>query len=248
MRWRLIQGRHVDKRLARRLSGGTESEVWVMTAQEKIERGYRVKIKQLPDGKALYSVSYNPRELQQVRSGRAGKASEYIATVSAVDTDAAVTWSHEPVDPEAKIADFVKDARRRVALLHPWLVLLFDLITSVDEWAKSLDWATKKVDKPMEDTEIGAYTAAALVMQKDFTRILLEPVGRNAPGAEGVVDLYLMPGLDDVASLYYYRNRWNLHYMAPGSKPVGDIRETAAKPLTKVNLQMVLDEMRAHVE
>ena len=35
--------------------------------------------------------------------------------------------------------------------------------------------------------------------------ILLEPV---APGTEGVVDLYLMPGYDDIASLYHYSNRW----------------------------------------
>src|SRR5262249_38546548 len=80
----------------------------------------------------------------------------------------------------------------RVALLHRWLVLLYALIEHVDEWARSLEWVTKKVDKQMEDTEIGTYKAAALVLQKEVTRILLEPVGREAPGAEGVVDLYLM--------------------------------------------------------
>lgn len=219
-----------------------------MTAQEKIQFAYMVTVKQLTEGEALYTVSYVQRGLQQARGGRANKVSEYVATVSAVAGDAALTWDHEPADPEAKVVDFAKDARRRVALLHPWLVLLFDLITSVDEWARSLDWVTKKVDKPMEDTEIGTYKAVALVIQKDVTRILLEPVGRNAPGAEGVVDLYLMPGLDDIASLYYYKRRWNLHYIAPGSEPVGSVRETEAKPLNKGNLQKVLDEMSTHVE
>ena len=220
-----------------------------MTAQEKIQRGYMVTVKRLPEGEGLYMVSYVPRELQQPRvSGRAKKIPEYRATVDALDADVGVAWDHEPADPEAKVADFAKDARRRVSLLHPWLVLLADLVSSVDGWAKSLGWVTKQADKPMEDTEIGSYKTVALVLQKDVARILLEPIGRAAPGAEGVVDLYLMPGLDDIASLYYYKNRWNLHYVPRGKEPVGNIREAEAKPLNKATLQKVLDEMNAHGE
>ena len=33
------------------------------------------------------------------------------------------------------------------------------------------------------------YQAPALLLQKETARVLLEPVGRAAPGAEGVVDL-----------------------------------------------------------
>ena len=192
-------------------------------------------------------VSYVPRGLQQPRTGgKVKKVPEYRATVNALDVDAAIAWDQEPADPEAKVADFAKDARRRMSLLHPWLVLLADLVSSVDGWAKSMEWVTKQVEKPMEDTEIGSYKAVALVLQKEVARVLLEPVGRAAPGAEGVVDLYLMPGLDDIASLYYYGDRWNLHYMPPGSEPAGNIREAESKPLNKVNLRKVLDEMSQH--
>ena len=69
-------------------------------------------------------------------------------------------------------------------------------------------------------------------------------MGRSAPGAEGVVDLYLMPAYDDIASLYYYGDRWNLHYMFPGTKPAATVREAEALPLSKEALEKVLAEMR----
>jgi hypothetical protein len=75
---------------------------------------------------------------------------------------------------------------------------------------------------------------------------LLEPVGRSAPGTEGVVDLYLMPAYDDIATLYYYGNQWNLHYVFPNTKPVATVREADAVPLSKEALAKVLAEMRQH--
>ena len=66
------------------------------------------------------------------------------------------------------------------------------------------------------------------------------------PGSEGLADLYLMPGYDDIASIYYYGNKWHLHYLAPGSKTVASIRESEAKPLSKANLKRVLEEMKKH--
>ena len=53
-----------------------------------------------------------------------------------------------------------------------------------------------------------------------------------------------MPAYDDIASLYYYDDRWNLHYMLPGTKSVATIREAEALPLSKGTLGEVLAEMR----
>ncbi len=86
------------------------------------------------------------------------------------------------------------------------------------------------------------------MLQEGTTKILLEPIARSAPGAEGVVDLYLMPGYDDIASLYYSRKRWYLHYLTPEQKAAGNIREAQARPLTKASLKRVLEEMEAHAE
>ena len=51
-------------------------------------------------------------------------------------------------------------------------------------------------------------------MQEGTVRIILEPIARSTPGAEGVVDLYLMPAYDDVATLFY-EDGWKLHYPFP---------------------------------
>ena len=71
-------------------------------------------------------------------------------------------------------------------------------------------------------------------------------MGDQRPGAEGLVDLYLMPAYDDIASLYYYEGSWNLHYMPPDGPTVGDIREAPARPLSPESLGEVLKTMRAH--
>ncbi|MEX2288662.1 MAG: hypothetical protein WD648_16325 [Planctomycetaceae bacterium] len=67
-----------------------------------------------------------------------------------------------------------------------------------------------------------------------------------APGTQSVVDLYLMPSYDDIASVYYYNNRWNVHYIFQEAPIVAKIREAAAEPLTKVTLPKVSNEMKAH--
>ena len=73
---------------------------------------------------------------------------------------------------------------------------------TVQTWADALGWSTRQIEVTLTDSQIGKYKAPALLLQEDAIRILLEPIGRSAPGAEGVVDLYLMPAYDDIASLY----------------------------------------------
>jgi hypothetical protein len=114
----------------------------------------------------------------------------------------------------------------------------------MEQWATELHWSTRRVEKRLDDAWIGNHRMPALLMQEDTCRVLLEPVGRSAPGAEGVVDLYLMPAYDDIATLYYYGNRWNVHYMSSGDSPVATVREAAAMPLSKETLEKVLVEMR----
>lgn len=125
-----------------------------------------------------------------------------------------------------------------------WLEKVTTLVDQVEAWAKDSNWSTRRIEKTLEDSFIGDHHVPALLMQEDTCRILLEPVGRSAPGAEGVVDLYLLPAYDDIATLYYYNQRWNLHYVFPNSKPVASVREADALPLTKESFEKVLAEMR----
>jgi hypothetical protein len=95
----------------------------------------------------------------------------------------------------------------------------------------------------MEDSKVGPYKAPALVLQRDTTRVLLEPIARTAPGTEGVVDLYLMPAYDDIASLYFYDGDWQLHYPFPRSPIVATVRDAGHKPLSMDSFKEVLDDM-----
>lgn len=83
-----------------------------------------------------------------------------------------------------------------------------------------------------------------MLLQDESIRILLEPITRSAPGVDGVVDLYLMPAYDDIASLYFYDNGWHVHYMYPGTPTVPNMRDAEAKPLTSDSLRLVLEAMK----
>jgi hypothetical protein len=127
-----------------------------------------------------------------------------------------------------------------------WLRRLSALILDVQKWANELGWSTKKIELPLSDSTIGKYKAPALLLQEESVRILLEPIARSAPGADGVVDLYLMPAYDDIASLYFYDNGWFIHYSFPGTPLVSTIRNADAKQLSLETLQEVLEAMKAN--
>ena len=132
------------------------------------------------------------------------------------------------------------------ALRDEWLTRLAALMNLVKGWAEELDWSTRVISKKMKDSRLGSYEAPALIMQKETTRVLLDPVARFAPRTEGVVDLYLMPAYDDIASLYFVGGKWRLHYMFNSDQPAGTTKDGDAGPLSKKALTQVLDEMTAH--
>jgi len=126
---------------------------------------------------------------------------------------------------------------------NEWLGRLSDLIKIVTAWATELGWSTRKIQKSMHDSEIGDYDAPALLLQFETERVLLEPVGRSAPGADGVVDLYVMPAYDDIATLFLRNGVWQVHYLFPDSS-ARTVQEAPPEPLSKQTLENVLGEMR----
>ena len=120
------------------------------------------------------------------------------------------------------------------------------MLALVEAWARELDWSTRRIDKKMQDLQIGPYMATALLLQKETSRVLVDPIARSAPGTEGVVDLYLMPAYDDIASLYYCDGAWQIHYMFSGTLSVATIRSADSQPLSKETLRAVLEEMIAN--
>ena len=127
-----------------------------------------------------------------------------------------------------------------------WLSRLDALVDSVKTWAEEIGWATRVIDKRMDDSELGDYRAPALLMQEGTVRVLLEPISRFAPGTEGVVDLYWMPAYDDIARLYFEHDRWLMHYEFPGSSAPPVIDASTSTLLSRESVQDVLEQMKRH--
>ena len=89
------------------------------------------------------------------------------------------------------------------------------LVEQVREWVEPHEWVTKPYPKKMRDVDRQIFEIPALFLQKGPTRVLLDPIAYDVPGAEGVVDLYLMPTYDDLASLYFEGGEWVIHYAFP---------------------------------
>ena len=126
-----------------------------------------------------------------------------------------------------------------------WIQLLRELVKEVDGWVKP-DWSTREIDKEMQDSVLGSYSAPALLMQRAFTRVLLEPITRFAPGTDGVVDLYLMPAYDDIASVYRVSGEWKLHDSLRRKSAVARSRDAESLALTQENFLRVLEAISGH--
>lgn len=131
--------------------------------------------------------------------------------------------------------------RGKETLRDEWLARLSELVETIRGWAEDLDWSTRRIEKTMEDTEIGSYKAPALIIQRETVRAILEPIGRSAPGAEGIVDFYIMPAYDDIARLFFYDDEWHLHRTNPDRPDVGADRQD--QPLSEETFREVLEAM-----
>ncbi len=202
-----------------------------------------------PDAQGSLRFTFVPRSTRQAGPDRQPPRSmpEYIVSVHGCGNETGFDWIMPPTRQSAR-EEFEGIARQLVTARHAWLGKLSNLVATVKGWAEELDWATRVVDKTMEDAEIGNYKAPGLLLQNEAVRLFLEPVARVAPDTEGVVDLYLMPSYDDIASLYYYDKRWNVHYRLETEPAARTVLDAEAKPLTKATLRRVFDEMKAHAK
>ena len=133
------------------------------------------------------------------------------------------------------------------AIRDEWIERLSRLVTDVERWAGSIGWASRRIDKSMKDSVIGPYKAPGLLLQKEFSRLILDPISRESPGSEGLVDLYVMPAFDDIASFSFDQGQWNVHHRLADVEAVATSGDAEARPLTRGTLAEVLDELVRHV-
>jgi len=120
------------------------------------------------------------------------------------------------------------------------------LVDQVRAWVEPHEWITKTYPKKMRDTENRIFENPALFLQKGPIRVLLDPVAYDVPGAEGVVDLYLMPTYDDMASLYHEKGKWMIHYPFPPEPK--EAHSPQVLPFREETINQVLDSIAVHAE
>lgn len=95
-----------------------------------------------------------------------------------------------------------------------WIARLATLIDRLEGWAREDGWATRQIETTVRDHEIGDHDAPALLLQKEWVQIAVQPYGRRGVRSEveGIVDVYLMPQFIDMAVIFGQEGRWRLAY------------------------------------
>jgi len=128
-----------------------------------------------------------------------------------------------------------------------WLELLKGLVDNVKAWAEAAGWETRLTSRDVKEKGVVRYEAPVLVLDRDETEVSLVPVARMVPGADGLVDFYVMPDFDDVASLYREEGQWFFHYaFHPDPMESPSKIETERFPLDEASLNRVLNDIAAH--
>lgn len=138
-------------------------------------------------------------------------------------------------EPGAASSDELR--RRETFLEH-----LAHLIDNVETWGRQADWSTRRIEKTLHEPS-GTYSAPGLLLQKEFCRILLDPIGSSSFGDEGIVDLYRMPEYDDVARLYFRDGQWRLRFTFPDAATTTKISDEASPPFSMEAFNRVLETM-----
>jgi hypothetical protein len=128
-----------------------------------------------------------------------------------------------------------------------WLDLLKGLVENVKAWAEAAGWETRLTGRDVNERGGVRYDVPVLVLDREETEVSLVPIARKVPGADGLVDFYLMPDFDDVASLYREEGQWFFHYaFHPEPMETHSVIETERFLLDEVSLNRVLNDIATH--
>jgi hypothetical protein len=109
------------------------------------------------------------------------------------------------------------------------------------------DWLIRRDPKRMRDETGNVYSVLSLTLLKGPVRLLLDPNGYDIPGAEGVMDLYLLPPYDPVATLYLESGDWFIHSPFPSAlDSIDDPTIWTRSPLTEDSISNALESVVQH--
>lgn len=122
-----------------------------------------------------------------------------------------------------------------------------ELVSLFEAGVDGTEWVTRRYPKRIRDDDRQVYEVPALYLQKGPTKLLLDPIGYDIPGAEAAAEISLMPVYDPTASLYHEGGRWVLYLLLrPDPERPGHIVAGPATPLSAEDINEILDTVAEH--
>ena len=217
--------------------------------EQLVQQPYLVNIYELDEPNGGLTFTFSPKVQQHARgrNGAPQRVSQFSVTVRQLAGELSFDWSETPDEPGDAREEIQSEIETRMNIRATWIDRVTALVAQVEQWAKELGWATRRIEKKLDDSWIGQHRVPALLLQEETCRIILEPLGRSSSGSDGVADLYLMPAYDDIARLAFSGNQWNIRYEFLNSNSATLMCEPKSVPLSKETLEKVLAEQMQHV-
>ncbi len=217
--------------------------------EQLIQQPYQVNIYELNEPNGGLTFTFSPKDHQHTRgrNGAPQRVSQFSVTVHQLAGELSFDWSETPDEPGDAREEIQSEIATRMKIRADWIERVSALVSQVEHWGKELGWATRRIEKKLDDPWIGQHRVPALLLQEETCRIILEPLGRSSSGSDGVADLYLMPAYDDIARLAFSENHWNIHYEFRNSNSANLMSEPKSVPLSKETLEKVLADQKRHV-
>ncbi len=98
----------------------------------------------------------------------------------------------------------------RPLIVEDWLRSLDALFRETEAWCQRRDWPCKRKTVRVQDDFLGSYDAPQLDLCALDNQLLLKPVARFVTGADGLVDMLLLPTCES-AILVRLGEIWQIH-------------------------------------
>jgi hypothetical protein len=127
--------------------------------------------------------------------------------------------SQVPPNRPATVDQFMEGAERLRELIKvlgsivlvEWMCAIETVELNAEEWSAERAWRTKRVNKKMNESLIGAYEAPQLLIFAEPNLYALDPVARFVPGALGAFDFALQPSYHTTSMYRDDNGVWHVH-------------------------------------
>lgn len=124
-----------------------------------------------------------------------------------------------PANQPATVEQFTAGAERFRELikvlggivLEEWLHAIDAIEHEAEAWARDAEWRTRRVNKKLSESLIGAYNTTQLLIFAEPNLYVLDPVARFAPGCQGVFDFAIQPSYSTASMYRDDAGVWHVH-------------------------------------